>query len=87
MLCSTLALALVRLDRFCSDSVCDSWVSCWTNWAGSVGDSGSWFLICATSSLVNMSEVALAVLPVMLPPVLVAVLALLPLLRRLTVMA
>ena len=87
MLCSTLLLALVRVDMFCSDSVCDSWVNCCTNWDGSVGDSGSWFWICATSSLVNMSDVSLAVLPVMLPLAAPVPAPLLLLLRRLTVMA
>ena len=69
MLCRMLALALVRLLTFCSASVCDSWVSWLMNWAGSVGESGSWFWIWATSSLVNIWLVSLPLVSGLVPPV------------------
>ncbi len=53
------ALAAVVWVMFSSASVCDSCESWLTNVAGSDGASGSWLRICATSSLVNMSLLAL----------------------------
>ncbi|RZI59199.1 MAG: hypothetical protein EOP37_12495, partial [Rubrivivax sp.] len=43
---------------FCIDSTWLSWVSWLTNCDGSCGESGSWFLICATSSLFTTLLVA-----------------------------